>query len=366
MINRELFQKPRYLLVDNKFYLLIILDNTKEYFCPFCGQIIKKGNGWHIRKCIKNYVDNITEEEKEKIKNLYIVEKRSLVELSEILKLPYSNLQKILPILGIELRNIKEACNTSRRKEKYEKTMMEHFGTKHNFDKNCSSRKKWEKRLFEEEGITNVFQRKDVIEKIHNTMVERYGENEWKLQRSKSSDINYYIEKYGKEKGIIEWNRVCFEKGKSGKKEYYIEKYGEEKGIEKWNERLKKIAKGFTHNNGLNEKCSKILTENKICFEKEYPLASEKHNYFYDFKIGNVLIELNGLYWHCSPKIYKPNDLVKFPNNKFILAKDKWKYDEEKCKFAEKRGYKIITIWEDEFNEEKLLTLLKENNYGNC
>ena len=64
MINRELFQKPRYLLVDNKFYLLIILDNTKEYFCPFCGQIIKKGNGWHIRKCIKNYVDNITEEEK--------------------------------------------------------------------------------------------------------------------------------------------------------------------------------------------------------------------------------------------------------------------------------------------------------------
>ena len=87
---------------------------------------------------------------------------------------------------------------------------------------------------------------------------------------------------------------------------------------------------------------------------------------FYDFKIGNILIELNGIYWHCSPKIYKPNDLVKFPNNKFILAKDKWKYDEEKCKFAEKRGYKIITIWEDEFNEEKLLTLLKENNYGNC
>ena len=64
--------------------------NKENYKCPFCGQIIKKGNTWHIKNCLKQYVDNITEEEKEKIKKLYIVEKRSLVELSEILKLPYN------------------------------------------------------------------------------------------------------------------------------------------------------------------------------------------------------------------------------------------------------------------------------------
>ena len=79
-----------------------------------------------------------------------------------------------------------------------------------------------------------------------------------------------------------------------------------------------------------------------------------------------MLIELNGVYWHCSPKRYKPNDLVKFPNNHFILAKDKWEYDKQKCLFAESKGYKIITIWEDEFCEEKLLKILKKYNYGSC
>ena len=34
--------------------------------------------------------------------------------------------------------------------------MMDRFGCKHNFEKNCESRKKWEKRLFEEEGIIIV------------------------------------------------------------------------------------------------------------------------------------------------------------------------------------------------------------------
>lgn len=339
---------------------------TQTINCPFCGKEIKKGNGWHIRECMQNYISKLSEDDIKKIKQLYVVEKMSLVELSDILNFPYGTLQKMLPLLGINLRNIKEACNTQRKKAKYEKTMMEHYGTTHNFNKNCSSRQEWEKRLFEEEGITNVFQRKEVIKKIHETMVEKYGENEWKYQHSKSSDINYYIKKYGEEKGIEEWNRICYEKGKSNRMEYYVEKYGEEKGVEEWLNRLKQLTKSFTHNNGLNKKCSIILKNNGIPFEKEFPLFSKEHRYFYDFKIDNILLELNGIYWHCSPKIYKANDLVKFPNNKFILAKDKWEYDKRKCEFALEKGYKILTIWEDEFSEKKLLTLLKENGYGNC
>ena len=102
--------------------------------------------------------------------------------------------------------------------------------------------------------------------------------------------------------------------------EYYVEKYGEEKGVEEWLNRLKQLTKSFTHNNGLNKKCSIILKNNGIPFEKEFPLFS----------------------------------------------KDKWEYDKRKCEFDLEKGYKILTIWEDEFSEKKLLTLLKENGYGNC
>jgi len=342
------------------------MDDKKIYKCPYCGKEIKKGNAWHVKRCRDEYIKNMQEEEKSRIKDLYVTQKKSLVQLSKIIGLPYTQLQRILPIIGIELRNIKEACNTTERKKLYEKTMMEHFGTKHNFSKECSSRKEWEKRLLEEEGITNVFQRKEVIEKIHNTMVEKYGEEGLKYQRSKGSDINYYIEKYGKIEGRKEWKRVCYEKGKSGRIEYYVEKYGEKEGYKLWMEKIYSITKCFKHNNGLNEKCAKLLKKNNIQYEVEYMLPSETHAFRYDFKINNLLLELNGTYWHCSPKRYMPNDLVRFPNNRFILAKDKWEYDREKINNAKEKGFLIEVIWEDEFSEKKLLEIIKKNNYGNC
>ena len=89
-------------------------------------------------------------------------------------------------------------------------------------------------------------------------------------------------------------------------------------------------------------------------------ITNECKSYYYDFLIDNLIIELNGLYWHCSPKIYKENDLVKFPNNKFIYAKDKWKYDEEKINFAKENGYNVEIVWEDEFSEDKILEILKK------
>lgn len=341
------------------------MELKKVYKCPYCGEEIKLGNGHHVKQCMDRYIENMTDEDKEKIRNLYVTQEKSLVQISKIMGLPYSQLQRILPLIGIKLRNIAEAVNTTERKALYEKTMMEHFGTKHNFCKECSSRQKWESRLMETEGITNVFQRKSVIEKIRHTMVEKYGANEWKYQRAKSSDINYYIEKYGEKKGKEEWDRICYEKGKANRIEYYVEKYGEERAIDLWFKKRKAVAKGFKHNNGLNEKCAEILTKYGIKYEKEFPIKHENGLYYYDFKINNLLIELNGTYWHCSPKRYKPNDIVRFPNNHFILAKDKWKYDEEKCEHAAKNGFLVETIWEDEFSEEKLIDIIKNNNYGN-
>ena len=331
--------------------------------CAFCGQYFKRGDWHHTHVCRKNYEENLSEEKKSEIIGKYKDEGYSMVDMSKYLGLPYSATERILRDLGCERRTVKDASKIPRKKEKYENTCLEHFGYKHNFFKGTPSRKKWENKLLTEEGITNVFQRKEVIEKIRNTMIERYGEEEWKYQRSKSSDVSYYIEKYGEEKGREEWERVCYEKGKSGRPEYYIEKYGKEDGLIKWEEHFKNH--NFTHNDGLNEKCADMLEKNGIKdYEREFKILTAKRYYSYDFKINNLLIELNGTYWHCSPKRYKPNDLVKFPNNRFIKAKDKWEYDKKKCNFAREKGFIVETIWEDEFTEDLLLTILEKNNYG--
>lgn len=331
-----------------------------EYECPLCKEKIKRGNNWHINKCIKKYIDNLSDEEKNKLIELY-ENGFSILDMSNYIGYPQSTVTKILKKIGVKLRNIKEACNQQTRKEKIKNTCIKRFGTEHNFSKECESRKQWEKRLYEEEGITNVFQRESVKQKIADTMNNRYTQEEIKYLRSKGNYIEYYIEKYGEEKGLAYFNWVQHQKA-SNTKEYYKEKHGNNWKI-KWEQHLEKNKNRFVgcRFTGLNDKCEDILKQYNVIYEREFPLCSDKHCYSYDFKINdNVLIELNGDYWHCSPKIYKPNDMVKFPNNKYIKAVDKWNYDKEKYEWAEHCGYKIIVIWESDFCEEYLMNQISK------
>lgn len=331
-----------------------------ETVCPICGEVIKKGNGHHIKRCIEKYVNDLSMERKQEIIDLYN-SGYSMVDMSNTLGFGYSLTEKILKKLGLERRSVKSATNLTRCREKYENSCIERFGAPHNFSRESSSRKAWEQKMFETEGITNVFQREDVKDKIRKTMLEKYGEDGIFENRRKGNFVEYYIEKYGEEKGKRYFDWVRYKKGEINNRDYYKEKYGD-LWEEKWKERLDKVSKCFVHNCGLNDKCEDVLLKYNFDYEREFKLISEKCNYFYDFRIGNLIIELYGIYWHCTPKKYKPNDLVKFPNNKFIKAQDKWNSDNEKNKFAESKGYVVIVIWEDEFNEDFLLNILK--NYS--
>lgn len=331
--------------------------------CPFCGIQIKKGNQHHIKKCREIFLKTFN---KDKLIDLYVTQEKSILQISKHYNLPYSQIQYFLKYYGIKKRNIKEACNTKEKKELYEKTMMEKYGVKHNFEKNCSLRKEWENRMLIEEGITNVFQRADVKEKILETMLKKYGVDGIRFNRSKGNYLWYYIEKYGDEEGVKKYNEILKLKGEPSKKEYYIKKYGEDIGLQKYEERLNKQRIGLKYNQGLNERCEKILQKNNITYEREFLITDNKQKlYFYDFKINNLLIELNGVYWHCSPKKYKINDIVKFPNNTYKKVSDIWEKDNRKKQFAIDNGYTLLTIWEDEFSEEFLINKIKELEYGN-
>lgn len=149
-----------------------------------------------------------------------------------------------------------------------------------------------------------------------------------------------------------------------------IEKYGEIEGLKIWQNRQQrwldtlnsksddeksrinrlKLTKGIT----LSKAEKFILNEIKHVFPEvchQFTLfQSNKKRYVYDIVFNNKIIEYNGDFWHCNPKIY-PDTFIN-PRTK-LKASDKWAADKEKIKFAECQGYEVLVIWESDFKQNK-------------
>ena len=67
----------------------------------------------------------------------------------------------------------------------------------------------------------------------------------------------------------------------------------------------------------------------------------------------NLIIEINGDYWHCNPLIYKETDIITYPNNIKKCAKAIWKKDKVKQNYITNKKYELLIVWENEINENK-------------
>jgi len=70
-----------------------------------------------------------------------------------------------------------------------------------------------------------------------------------------------------------------------------------------------------------------------------------------------IIIECNGDYWHCNPRIYSDT----YYHTKIgKTASEIWQYDKDKCNFIISFGYDIITVWEYDWNnDDKFFNNLK-------
>lgn len=187
--------------------------------------------------------------------------------------------------------------------------------------------------------------------------------------------IDYYtVRGHSKE----EAKKLVSKEQKYFSKEICIEKYGEEKGLKIWKERqvkwqktLKskppeeiarinklKLFKGGSVSKGEMQLYEQLEQQNINC-KKQHAIQKNSTNFYvYDIVFENKIIEYNGDFWHASPKKYKADDVVKLPNNK-TTAKEIWKKDQEKIKFAQSQGYKVLIVWESDFKENKEEVLKK-------
>jgi len=140
-----------------------------------------------------------------------------------------------------------------------------------------------------------------------------------------------------------------------------IKKYGETEGTKIFNDRQNKWKKSL-HENFEREGDGRSLSSqfaNSIIKElcdylnmeipKKEKWIKDKETgnaYSYDFTYKKKIIEFNGDYWHCNPKLYEAEF---FNKNKSLTAKEIWLYDKEKTKTAEKYGYEVLTVWENDW-----------------
>ena len=261
--------------------------------CKYCEKSVSNF-GFHSNKCQK-YQDFINSFKKEELEDMYYNKNMSCIDIQKHFNLDsFYIIYKMFDKFGIKRRSLKESAIL--RKDKFEQTNLERYGHKHNFCKDHPSRKKWEQKLFDEEGITNVFQRQEVKEKSIETMISKYG-----------------VEKAG----LITTSR--------GKNSY----------------------------SQIHREIVKICQELNIEISIEFKLKHKKKYFAYDIIITdtNKLIEVNGDYWHGNPKLYKKSDLIMKNSSAEISVGEKWKKDKIKLNHAKTNGYEVLVIWEKDLKD---------------
>ncbi len=185
-----------------------------NWTCKFCkkekylkNKFTKSG---HLAKCtkFKEYKNNVFTKEFFEIE--YIQKARSALEIAQEHGLESASaIIKQMKLLNIPTRSIKESKN-DREKNKRKQTNLKKYGIEHNFCKDHPSRIKWKKEMFEREGIINIFQKQEIIDKMKpKTMNTKYrkglaippeNQNDWTEYKRKTTNYTKKIYRRYKDK----------------------------------------------------------------------------------------------------------------------------------------------------------------------
>ena len=298
----------------------------------YCSQQCSNGAIEKIQKyketCLHNFgVDNAAKDNTVKQKQKDTCLKKYGVETpmqrNEIKeKIKNTNIEKYGTICPLQNEKIKEKIkNTNIEKYGYAYPMQNEF-----------VKQKTKQTNLKKYGAENVFQNESIKEKIRQTNIKKYVvEHPMQRNEIKEKTKQTCIKKYGV-------NYILQDENIREKiKQTNLEKYGVE-----WYCMTKDCRSNSSNDSKPNREFAKFLDDNYIEYEREYHLE----NYSYDFKINDILIEIN-------PTITHNSYLNIFGNEP--MSKE---YHSNKTKCAEKHNDKCIHVW-DWDNVFKIINMLK-------
>lgn len=225
---------------------------------------------------------------------------------------------------------------------KGKKTKLERYG-----DENYNNLKKMKHTCVEKYGVDNIMKLDEFKEKTKKTCLERYGASCYfsseKFKSNKTENWNKIrktcLERYGNE-NVMQVKEVKDKIIKNNMKKYGVE----------WSCLLPQVHNSRNKDSIPNITAKNLLDEYNIEYEREFPIK----RYVFDFKIGNILLEINPYATHNSNWS---------PFNKSQGVKKE--YHQNKTNIGKNAGYRVINVW-DWDNIELIINSLinKTSIYG--
>lgn len=258
----------------------------------------------------------------------------------------------------------------------------------------------------EEKGrdVYDEYRRKQAYTNSFEYKKEKYGwtkEQFDEYNKSRAVTLENLIKRHGREKGKEIWEKYKERQSYTSTDEYLYETFGEKRANEIKLLKMRDVQ-GFISAYGEKEgteiyekylndtkdrktysKFSKVffdelkqeLTNNGVNVDvfygddEHWRWSKSKKIYFFDFYIPKIrlVVELNGDYWHCNPKIYKDDYIHEL---RHMSAKEIWKTDEERENtIRDEMGLSLIVVWENDIRKnrkETISNLVKEINERLC
>jgi G:T-mismatch repair DNA endonuclease (very short patch repair protein) len=291
--------------------------------CQFCYKTIT--NARHIYYCnsrstpLSNeniragYIQyNFPTLTKEKLHEEYVVNVLSLPDLKKKYGIDYKSCQFLLRFFSIHLRTASESAR-SITKIKGEQTCLKKYGLKSTANKG---------------GLCYIGRKK--------TLKEKYNvENSFQIPAVKKqlSSDEFWFKRFGVDLKTLR---------SIGSKRAWSRKTVVER-----NDWLKRSTLSGHSVSKLENNIGKTLMELGYKIITQFCIFINKRTYVYDFFLPayNLIIEVNGDYWHANPVKYLKDDVLSVVKK---TAEEIWKLDEIKINIARNSNYNIFVLWEND------------------
>ena len=331
--------------------------------CYMCNKELKANESSHIHCCAKNNGINLNKDDlmfnqiehqtgtsiRDVFFDLYVNKNYTYKNFKKEFDMSSKQVDFMLKYLKIKKRN--KNLSKILKADSYKQTCLEKYGTE-----NYNNRDKYKETCLEKYGINNAGGEKEFIKKACKTKLEKYGNVAFAFKNKTHSEKIDIIKQAWAGAKIWRENLTDEEKEKISKEISVRSKNRWAKMSEC--EKTYFIQKITNFKSKLEQRVYEAIV--KLNPKRQYWIGRMS----YDFKISkNIILEVNGDYWHANPKKYKEDDIILYPKKGLKKAKSIWEKDRLKKETAEKFGYKVFYLWENEIKkmtDEEILNFVKK------
>lgn len=265
--------------------------------------------------------------DREKLYDLYVEQQKSLPLIRQEYGIDFKACRDLLIYYGIPVRTISQSRTTSEGKRRIISSLREKYGVEN--PSQIESVKEKKRQTFQAHyGVDNIWKSPSYYKWLEDYMLIHYGvkrlcTNPWGWRGDGEKRKDERIQKLWKGRDV--WWLSLSDEEKSSIMAY--------------------ISSKNTYGSKIEGRVRESLDRLHIS-HKRWVFIGHRN---FDFEIDgcNILIEVNGDFWHANPSKYSGEDSIPFPNG-HKKAREIWKQDETKRLLAERKGYKLLTLWESD------------------